>query len=80
MDTQAKDKVCPPVCAKTEAAPPVTLVYIGHEVVRLPCGPTTGDEFFETLWRQTGADVPGEETEFRCSCGALHQIKIAEQD
>lgn len=53
-------------------------VFVDKSSVHLPCGTRPSGAFLEELWRQTGADVPGEEAEYACACGGSHAIRLSE--
>jgi len=59
----------------------VSMLYISidQHLVVLPCGIHEGPAFLEELWRQTGADVPGETAVFACSCGERHTVTLTER-
>jgi hypothetical protein len=54
--------------------------YVGADAVCLPCGDISGETFFENLWHQTGADVPGEVALFACQCGRKHRIRLCDTE
>ena len=53
-------------------------VFVNKSSVHLPCGTRPMGAFLEEFWRQTGADVPGEEAEYACACGGRHAIRLFE--
>ena len=53
-------------------------VFLDQRVAHLPCGSRECAGFLEDVWRQTGADVPGEEADYACACGATHRIALLE--
>jgi hypothetical protein len=53
-------------------------VFLDKPFVHLPCSTRPTPTFLEDLWRQTGADVPGEEAGYSCVCGLTHAIKLTE--
>lgn len=53
-------------------------VFLDNPFVHLPCETRPMPEFLEHLWRQTGADVPGEEAQYACACGQTHAIRLTE--
>lgn len=57
-------------------------VRVGLEAaaVALPCGVADGPALREALWRQTGADMPGESADYACACGATHRLRIVEPE
>ena len=56
------------------------VVDIGAKYAHLPCATYSRPEFLEALWRQTGADVPGEHASYACVCGLVHPIVLIEQN
>tara|TARA_B100000886_G_scaffold275138_1_gene199035 strand:- start:13 stop:492 length:480 start_codon:yes stop_codon:yes gene_type:complete len=54
-------------------------VDVCQEYVHLPCGTRAADAWLEDLWRQTGADVPGERAVYTCPCGGTHEVVLAER-
>ena len=48
---------------------PTIHVRLTDQGVTLPCRTVPGAVFLEELWRQTGADVPGEQADYTCECG-----------
>ena len=53
-------------------------VRLGARAAHLPCGSYPGAALLESLWFQTGADVPGESATYACPCGARHAVLITE--
>ena len=49
-------------------------------VAHLPCRSCAAQPLLERLWEQTGADMPGEQEDYACECGAVHRIRIEEAD
>lgn len=62
------------------SAPELTpcTVDVGSPFVHLPCASVDGPVFREALWRQTGADVPGEQAMYSCACGVTHAVRLLE--
>lgn len=58
---------------------PELCVDVGQKYVHLPCGTRVADAWLEDLWRQTGADVPGERAVYTCPCGSTYQVVLAER-
>ena len=53
-----------------KAVRPATIhVRLTDQDVTLPCRTVPAAAFLEELWRQTGADVPGEQADYTCECG-----------
>ena len=53
-------------------------VSLDQRFVHLPCDTCAGAALREGLWSQTGADMPGEEACYMCTCGATHAIRLVE--
>lgn len=53
-------------------------VDVDSPFAHLPCASVDGPAFREALWRQTGADVPGEQAMYSCACGAAHAVRLLE--
>ena len=56
------------------------VVDIGAKHAHLPCATYSCPEVLEALWRQTGADVPGERASYACVCGSVHPIVLIERN
>ena len=61
------------------APQPELCVDVCQEYVHLPCGTRAADAWLEDLWRQTGADVPGERAVYTCPCGSTHKVVLTER-
>jgi hypothetical protein len=55
---------------------PALCVDVGQKYVHLPCATRAADEWLDELWRQTGADMPGEQAEYACPCGGTHAVVL----
>jgi len=55
---------------------PALCVDVGQKYVHLPCATRAADEWLDELWRQTGADMPGERAEYACPCGGTHAVVL----
>ena len=64
--------------AGSALARPDAELSLDDRFAHLPCGTRPAASFREELWRQTGADVAGEEAEYTCACGRTHAIKLVE--
>jgi hypothetical protein len=58
---------------------PGLCVRLGQKYVHLPCGTRSAGDWLDDLWRQTGADMPGERAEYTCPCGSTHAVVLAER-
>lgn len=61
-------------------AGPTVAIRRTAAVAHLPCRSCAAQPLLERLWEQTGADMPGEQEDYACECGAVHRIRIEEAD
>ena len=59
---------------------PTVAIRLTAAVAHLPCRSCAAQPLLERLWEQTGADMPGEQEDYACECGAVHRIRIEEAD